>query len=72
MANPQAASSSVSPSQQWTDLEMEAILQYFHTHKSEIGDAGNFKKKLYTAAAGVVPGQTRTSLQVQTKWQAVS
>jgi len=56
MANPQAASSFVSPSQQWTDLEMEAILQYFHTHKSEIGDAGNFKKKSYTAAAGVVPG----------------
>lgn len=68
-------SSSQTPSavsQQWTDQEIEAILQYFITHNSEIGDAGNFKKKTYSAAAATIPGQTRTSAQVQTKWQGVS
>src|ERR1700678_3349579 len=43
-------SSSQAPSaisQQWTDQETEAILQYFITHNSKIGDAGNFKKKTY-------------------------
>ena len=68
-------SSSQAPSaisQQWTDQETEAILQYFITHNSEIGDTGNFKKKTYSAAAATIPGQTRNSSQVQTKWQAVS
>jgi hypothetical protein len=70
-SNPQAASGRTM-SQQWTDLETEAILQYFFTNKSEIGDAGNFKKKTYKAAAEAIPGQARTSSQVQTKWQLVS
>jgi hypothetical protein len=71
-SQPEAPSTTGMISQQWTDLETEAVLQYLIDHKSEIGDAGNFKKKTYTAAAGIIPGQTRTSSQVQTKWQAVS
>ncbi|KAF8231112.1 hypothetical protein L208DRAFT_1399357 [Tricholoma matsutake] len=69
MANSQAAST---VSQQWADHETETILLYFINNKSEIGNAGNFKKKIYTAAARTIPGQTRSSLQVQTKWQAMS
>ena len=69
MSNPQAATSA---SQQWTDLEIEAILQYFMTQTSDLADAGDFKKKTYNAAAGIIPGQTKTSSQVQTKWQGVS
>jgi hypothetical protein len=63
---------STSPSQQWTDAETEIILLHFIDHKSEIGDAGNFKKKTYGAAAGNIPGQTKSALQVQNKWQTVS
>jgi hypothetical protein len=63
-ATPQAMTSG---SQQWADSETEAILLYFISNKSEIGDVGNFKKKTYTAAAGIIPGQTRSSSQVQTK-----
>jgi len=69
MANSQAASA---VSQQWADHETETILLHFINNKSEIGNAGNFKKKTYTAAARTIPGQTRSSSQVQTKWQAVS
>jgi hypothetical protein len=69
MATPQAMTSG---SQQWADSETEAILLYFIANKSEIGDAGNFKKKTYTAAAGIIPDQTRSWSQVQTKWQTVS
>ena len=69
MANSQAASA---VSQQWADHETETILLHFINNKSEIGNAGNFKKNTYTAAAGTIPGQTRSSSQVQTKWQAVS
>ena len=71
MDNSQAVASPT-VSQQWADPETEAILLYFISNKSEIGDAGTFKKKTYTAAAGTIPGQTRSSSQVQTKWQAVS
>jgi hypothetical protein len=66
------APNTISGSQQWTDLKTEAFLQFLISHKSEIGEAGNFKKKTYTAAAGIIPGHTRTSSQVQTKWQGVS
>ena len=64
--------STVNPSSQWTDLKIEAILQYFISKKSEIGDAGNFKKKTYTAAAETIKGHTKTWEQVKTKWQGVS
>ena len=70
IANSQATCST--SSQQWTDLETEAILQYFIDHKSDISDVGKFKKKTYTFASRIIPGQARTSLQVQTKWQSVS
>lgn len=56
----------------WADHEIEAILQYFFTNKSEIGEAGNFKKKTYAAAAEAIQGRTRTGEQVKTKWQGVS
>lgn len=56
----------------WADHEIESILQYFIANKSEIGDAGNFKKKMYSAAAEAIPGHTRTGEQVRTKWQGVS
>jgi hypothetical protein len=62
----------MAPSQQWTDAEMEIILLHFINHKSEIGDTGNFKKRTYGAAAGDIPGQTKSALQVQNKWQSVS
>lgn len=58
--------------QQWTDPEIEAVLHHFISQKSELTDAGNFKKKTYTSAAAVIPGQTKTSSQVQTKWHGVS
>jgi hypothetical protein len=45
---------------QWADNEVEAILQHFISKKSEIGDAGNFKKKTYMAAAEAIGGHTRT------------
>ena len=70
MATPQASTGTVS--QQWADTETEAMLLFLLSNKSEIGEAGNFKKKTYTAAAGNIPGQTRSASQVQTKWQAVS
>ncbi|KAF8815745.1 hypothetical protein BYT27DRAFT_7212960 [Phlegmacium glaucopus] len=47
-------------SQQWTDPEIESILQHLITKRSEIGDARNFKKKTYTSATEAIPGQTRT------------
>jgi hypothetical protein len=59
-------------SQQWTDLEIEAIFQHLISNKSELTDAGNFKKKTYTSAAVAIPGQTKTPSQVQTKWHTVS
>ena len=59
-------------SQQWAHTETEAMLLFLLSNKSEIGEAGNFKEKTYTAAAGNIPGQTRSASQVQTKWQAVS
>ena len=64
---------SLATTQQWTDQEIETILQYLLTNKSEIGDAGNFKRKTYTAAAETVTteGRTRTYEQVKTKWQGV-
>ncbi|KAF8804214.1 hypothetical protein BYT27DRAFT_7243939 [Phlegmacium glaucopus] len=58
-------------SQQWTNHEIESILQHFITKRSEIGDAGNFKKKTYTSAAEAILGQTRTWEQVKTKWQGL-
>ena len=69
MANSQAAST---VSQQWADHEIKTILLHFIKNRSEIGDAGNFKKTTYAAAARTIPGQTRSSSQVQMKWQAVS
>jgi len=64
-------SSTVNSSSQWADHKIEAVLQYFIS-KSEIGDAGNFKKKTYTSAAENIKGHTKTSEQVKTKWQGVS
>jgi hypothetical protein len=69
---PQASLSVPSMSQQWADHEIEAILLHFISKKSEIGDAGNFKKKTYVAAAETIRGQARTWEQVKTKWQGVS
>lgn len=71
-SQPTGPDSAFSNQAQWTDAETEAILQYFLNHMSEIGDAGNFRMKTYSAAAGEIPGQTRTSTQVKTKWQSVS
>ena len=71
MSSNSQAPSTISGSQ-WTDLEIETILQFFIIHRSEIGDAGNFKKSTYTAAAGIIPGRTRSPSQVQSKWQSVS
>lgn len=64
--------STVNSSSQWTDHEIEAVLQYLIANKSEIGDAGNFKRKTYNAAAEAIQGHTRTWEQVRTKWQGVS
>jgi hypothetical protein len=66
----QAAASTMSP--QWADLEIEAIIQHFISNKSELTDAGNFKMKTYSSAAVIIPGQTKTPAQVQTKWHGVS
>jgi hypothetical protein len=66
------ASNPSTTSQQWSDYEIGAVLQYFLAKKSEIGDAGNFKKKTYLAAAETIQGHTRTWEQVKTKWQGVS
>jgi hypothetical protein len=63
---------STTTSQQWTDTEIEAILEYFIAKKSEIGKAGNFNKKTYAAAAETIQGHPRTWEQVKTKWQGVS
>ena len=62
MANPASTMS-----QQWADHEIEVILQYFIANKSEI----SYARRRHAAAAGTIPGQVRTSLQVQTKWQGV-
>ena len=67
-----ASNPSTTLSQQWTDHETEAVLQYFVAKKSEISNAGNFKKKTYAAAAETIQGHTRTWEQVKTKWQGVS
>jgi hypothetical protein len=67
-----SANSGSTSSHQWADHEIEAILQYFVARKSEIGDAGNFKKKTYAGAAESIQGHTRTWEQVKTKWQGVS
>ena len=44
---------------------------HFIAKKSEIGDAGNFKKT-YVAVAEAIPSKARTWEQVKTKWHTVS
>lgn len=69
MANPLSSTTAAHP---WTDTETEAVLEHFFAERSQIGEAGNFKKKTYMSAAESIPGKTRTWEQVKNKWQAVS
>ena len=66
------AAPSITVTSQWTDDQTQAILQYFTANKSKIGDAGNFKKPSYIAAAEAIQDQIKTWEQVKTKWQSVS
>ncbi|KAF8220895.1 hypothetical protein L208DRAFT_1382493 [Tricholoma matsutake] len=46
----------INSSQPWADHDIEVILLHFIAKKSEIGDAGNFKKKTYVAVAEAIRG----------------
>ncbi|KAF8236759.1 hypothetical protein L208DRAFT_1375888 [Tricholoma matsutake] len=61
----------INSSQPWADHDIKVILLHFIAKKSEIGDAGNFKKKTYVAVAEAIPSKARTWEQVKTKWHAL-
>lgn len=65
------ASASTTSSSQWSIKETEALLRYLLKHKSEMGEAGNFKKKTYLAAVEIIPNKIRAWDKVKTKWGAV-
>lgn len=67
-----AKASTTSSSSQWSIEETEALLQYLLDHKSEMGEAGNFKKKTYVAAAEIIPNKTKSWDKVKSKWGSVS
>jgi hypothetical protein len=60
----------------WNDDEVEAFIDYLHKERSRIGDAGNFKPAVYTAAAESIAGLRTHGVKkklshCKTKWASV-
>ena len=57
----------------WSDLEVNALVDYLYTHRAERGDSGNFKDSIYAAAADHIKdlcasGKVKDVKSVQNKW----
>lgn len=72
-----SSTAQVKPRAQWNDNEVAALVNYYHEHRSEICDGGNFKTPTYNAAAQAIApfytvGPVKTGNMCKTKWQTVS
>ena len=61
---------------QWNDTEVSALIDYLYEHRSEVGDAGNFKSATLNAAANYIgphltQGPAKTGKMCGTKWSSV-
>jgi hypothetical protein len=64
------------PRASWTEVEVDALVNYMFDHRAEAGDGGNFKVSTYTAAAAHIaqfttPPQMKSVKSLQGKWQSV-
>lgn len=60
----------------WDEHEVSSLIDYFYIHRAEAGEGGNFKPKVYNAAAEhIAPylsqGPTKTGSMCKTKWDSV-
>ena len=67
---------STTPRAMWTEVEVDALVNYMFDHRAEAGDGGNFKASTYTAAAAHIaqfttPPHTKSVKSLQGKWQSV-
>jgi len=65
------------PRVKWTNHETDALVDYFHEHRSEGAQGGKFKDTTYNAAAMhiqplYVSGKPKDGKSIKTKWNAVS
>jgi hypothetical protein len=63
---------------QWTDDQVDILLDYLYDHHAEGGDGNNFKKETTNAAAAVLNSNVvcpsrppKTGQMVRTKWTGV-
>jgi hypothetical protein len=60
----------------WNEVEINELVDFLHGKRSEVGDGGNFRAKIYNATADhiashLTQGPKKTGKMCKTKWISV-